>query len=172
MVDDFFKETNENPTIWRCLDHSRFIWTLQNSCLYFTRTDLMNDPYEGQPPISYLKENIDLLRERRDRVNEQLSPEDVGGPLPPVSPDDVLAPFEHFRKCYYINYWHESEHESVAMWKIYLSSGDGVAMKTNFEAVFSAIESPDNIEISGGRMKYVDYESSKFPHKNIFHLIP
>lgn len=167
MVENPFQEPEDNPTIWRFVDHSKFIWILQNTSLYFRRTDLMNDPYEGHPPVSYLRKNIDELQKRRERVNEKLSPDGVEGPLRPVSPDDVLAPFEHFRWSNYINCWHESEHESVAMWKIYLSSGDGVAIKTDFDSVFSAIKSSADGEVSGGRMNYVDFEESPFPHNNI-----
>jgi hypothetical protein len=58
------------------------------------------DPYEGNPPVSYLRKNIGELQKRRERVNEKLSPDGVDGPLPPVSLDDVLAPFEHFRRSY------------------------------------------------------------------------
>ncbi len=167
MVENFFEETEDDPTIWRFVDHSKFIWILQNTSLYFRRTDLMNDPYEGHPPVSYLRKNIDELQKRRERVNEKLSPDGVDGPLPPVSPDDVLAPFEHFRRSYYINCWHESELESVAMWKIYLSSGDGVAIKSNFDSLLSTIKSSADGEVSGGRMNYVDFEKSSFPHDNI-----
>lgn len=127
----------------------------------------MGDPYEGHPPIPHLEENINELRARRDRVNEELSVEGVDGPLPPVKPGDVLAPFEHFRKSVFINCWHESVHESVAMWKVFLSSGDGIALKTSFETVLSEVKAPDGVKIGGGRMNYADYEGSDFPHGNI-----
>lgn len=167
MPENFFNVPDGDPEIWRFIDHSKFIWILQNSSLYFRRTDLMNDPYEGHPPISYLESDLENLRERRERINDKLSPDGDNAPLPPAKPDDVLAPFEHYRRCYFINCWHENKHESVAMWKVFLSSGDGVAIKTNFETVYSAIKNSDDLEINGGRMNYENYEEYDFDYSNI-----
>lgn len=167
MPEDFFEVPEDNPPIWRFIDHSKFIWILQNSSLYFRRTDLMNDPYEGHPPISYLEDRMEDSRSRRDRINEILPPDGGDAPLPSTKPSDVLEPFEHFRRCYYINCWHMSDHESVAMWKLYLSSGDGVAIKTNYKTVFSAIKNSGDLEIIGGRMNYEDFENEEFDYDNI-----
>lgn len=167
MPENLFDVPDDNPQIWRFIDHSKFIWMLQNSSLYFRRTDLMSDPYEGHPPITYLQEELEDLRNRRESINEILSPDGVDAPLPPAQPGDVLEPFEHFRRCYYINCWHENDHESVAMWKLFLSSGNGVAIKTNFETIYSAIKDSNEFKVSGGRMNYEDYEEFDFDVSNI-----
>ncbi len=34
------------------------------------------------------------------------------------------------REIHFVSCWHENETESEAMWKLYLKSGDGVAIQT------------------------------------------
>jgi hypothetical protein len=34
-------------SVWRYIDLSKFVWMLQRKALYFTRADLLGDPYEA-----------------------------------------------------------------------------------------------------------------------------
>ena len=34
-----------------------------------------------------------------------------------------------------INCWHESDHESAAMWKLYAKDDNGIAIKTDFDSL-------------------------------------
>lgn len=153
----FKQPDNSDLPIWRFVDHSKFIWILQESALYFAQTDKLSDPYEGLPPVDFLREHLEQLKEMRDNLNEQLSSEK----LPPVTHDRVLAPYEHFRKSFYVNCGHESEYESVAMWKLYLSSGDGVAIKTTYEDLVESLDPHDEYDFHAGIVEYVDYDSSE-----------
>jgi hypothetical protein len=53
----FTKPQDPNVPIWRYMDFTKFVSMLENSALYFCRSDLLGDPFEG----SFSKAN-DMMR--------------------------------------------------------------------------------------------------------------
>jgi hypothetical protein len=47
---EFNPPDNENCKIWRYLDIPKFFWLLEKQSLYFSRADLLGDPFEGSIP--------------------------------------------------------------------------------------------------------------------------
>jgi hypothetical protein len=43
----FHKPKDIDVKIWRFMSLAKFLWMLQNGALYFSRSDLMDDPFEG-----------------------------------------------------------------------------------------------------------------------------
>jgi hypothetical protein len=43
----FKKPENLDVRIWRYMSLAKFLWMLQRNSLYFSRSDLMGDPFEG-----------------------------------------------------------------------------------------------------------------------------
>ena len=43
----FLQPANANAKVWRYMDFTNYIWTLECSALYFSRIDLLGDPFEG-----------------------------------------------------------------------------------------------------------------------------
>lgn len=66
----------------------------------------------------------------------------------------------------YINSWHMSEHESLAMWKLYDMSGNGLAIVTNFEKLCAGLSYDKPIYV--GCVEYIDYQSDETWLGNIF----
>ncbi len=60
-----------------------------------------------------------------------------------------------------VNCWHESNHESEAMWKLYASTNGGLAIKTRFDSFVKSFITDENIHI--GKVQYVDYENDLIP---------
>jgi len=50
MHSRFIAPTNPNTKIWRYMDFTKFLSLLEDSSLYFTRSDRFEDVYEGSTP--------------------------------------------------------------------------------------------------------------------------
>ena len=116
----------------------RFIWMLKEKKLYFWRiAELSGDPYEGTAP----RKLIEAANARPDGQAEKLGYGIAG-------------------KFAAINCWHKNEHESVAMWKLYSSWSEGVAIQTTVSKLKRIDERADYVI---GRVRYLDYEKKEPP---------
>jgi hypothetical protein len=57
--------------------------------------------------------------------------------------------------------------ESYAMWRLYDSSGKGVAIKTNAARLKAALQG--SAQILGGQVSYVDYGATYIPEGNVLY---
>lgn len=75
--------------------------------------------------------------------------------------------FQNLRNYIFINSWHESQHESAAMWKLYLKSNEGIAIQSTFGRLKDCFKqgTPD---IYIGQVYYRDYIKEKIPESNFF----
>lgn len=109
--------------LWRYMDFTKFVSILESQALFFARADKLGDPFEGSVP----KTNI----ASRPILNPDLSDEDV------IMYGFVMQQLPRFTL---INCWHESDHESEAMWKLYAGVNGGIAIKTNFNAFIKSFK--------------------------------
>jgi hypothetical protein len=93
--------------IWRYMDVARFLTLIDESKLYFARLHELGDPWEG----SWSKADSDELLSGSD-------------------PESRRRAVHEFNRLALISCWHENQQESVAMWKLYVSGREGVALKT------------------------------------------
>lgn len=143
----FVQPGNENVKVWRYMDFTKLVSLIDSRRLFFTRADKFEDPFEGSWP------RINVLA-------RQQAPAD----LPDASRENYLnamASLGRFTKQYVkrnaINCWHMNEHESAAMWKLYLKSDEGIAVQSTYTKLRSSIT--DNEPVYLGVVKYIDYES-------------
>jgi hypothetical protein len=59
-----------------------------------------------------------------------------------------------------------NDHESAAMWSLYLKSSEGIAIQSTYSRLKHSII--DDKEIYLGVVKYIDYENEKFNPGNMF----
>jgi len=152
----FENPSDEGMSLWRYLDFTKFLFLLESSSLYFCRGDKFrnNDPFEGSFPkreYEYLIQNSGL---------------------------EIAQNFyKAASKSTFINCWHLSEIESIAMWKLYSELNKGVAIKTtitNFKYAFNKT----NENVFAGIVQYIDYENDtyyarrghKYTSQNLFSL--
>jgi hypothetical protein len=169
MVHNYNITKNEfNSSIWRYLDFSKFMNLLENSNIFFPIVDLFEDKLEGFH--NALGENdyydvtnegqiikIDSALDERQIENSQL--------FKGYSSHHVDA----LRKSVGVSCWRFSEHESHAMWKVFLSSNEGVAIRTTFNDISKGIKcSKENQNICIGKVNYVDFKKNKIPIDNMF----
>jgi len=149
-----FPPSDESVRIWRYMDFTKFVWMLEHRSLYFARSDLLGDPFEG----SYSKANIKF----RPQVYKDML-EDVG------KLDRAFGMFSEFfqmmRKWIFINCWHMNDHESAAMWKVHSQSNESIAVQSTYKRLRDCL--PGKVDI--GIVRYIDYESDWLPEGNAFY---
>ena len=141
-------------TLWRYFDLPKFLATLQQRALYFSRADLLGDPMEGSFTRARAAEREALLANPpKGRTREGLE-----------------AVFNHnsrfdarTRLAVYVNCWHLGDHESMAMWQGYGGGAYGVAIRSTFGRLDAALAErfggSHGKDIFLGRVRYLDYLS-------------
>lgn len=141
------------------MDFTKYVALLEENALYFSglRQLADNDPFEG-----YLSwPSIDEYHHPR-----------LGG-SPDESPEERFAAavrlFQDLRSDFCVSCWHRSPHESAAMWRLYLQSGEGIAVRSTVGRLMAAVgRDPDPVYI--GDVRYIDYRSDRIPSANVLHL--
>ena len=133
--------------VWRYLDFPKFISMLELKQMPLARSDTFDDPYEGhwsKPTIAKLYAHS---------LSDQASSSTAGMILRQPNTERV----KHFISC-----WHVNEHESAAMWKLYVGSGSGIAIKSTYGALTDEI-SKSNISACIVKVEYLDYLRQETP---------
>lgn len=140
----------ENPSIriWRYMDFTKFVYTLDKACLYFTHVDLLGDPYEG----SYSRANTWIRKLAYSKSNETI-------PL-----EKVIETMRETRKHIFVNCWHMNEGESAAMWKLYAKTNEAICIQSSYERLKKNLPTFANI----GMVNYIDYDKEWVPEDNIY----
>jgi hypothetical protein len=127
-----FHTPDKSLTIWRYLDFPKFVDILLSSQLFFTRADKFQDPFEG---VLRLKDH--------ETIKALFSSE------------------ENIKQYYFLNCWHINETQSDAMWKIFLDTKNGIAIKSTVGDLITSLEvSQDDIYI--GEVYYRDFDKVTF----------
>ncbi len=130
------------------MDFTKFVSLLETQSLFFTRADKLGDPFEG----AYSK------------VNATLRPILYEGTIPELGLQQFAAFAKESRRYTTINCWHEGNHESAAMWRLYSREHDGIAIKTDFKSFSQSFTCSDSIYI--GKVNYVNYDTTFIPESN------
>jgi len=142
-----FRPPAHDLKLWRYMDFTKFVSTLENSGLFFARAIKMDDAFEG----GYSRGNEEL----RELVYKVLGPFQLDPRSVNKRRHDVV-----------LNCWHGSEHESAAMWKLYSSAAESICIQTSFSRLRKCL--PLGVEI--GRVQYIDYETEWVPERH--HTLP
>ncbi|MEW8201039.1 MAG: hypothetical protein AB2697_19820 [Candidatus Thiodiazotropha endolucinida] len=162
-----YETPNNESRLWRYMDFTKYVSMLSTSTLYFARADTFEDPFEGAKGVFDNKEKWDeyylsffmqAAKNQTDGVEWDQSDEYVN-----KEARRLLKEMEDVgianRERVYISCWHENEHESEAMWRLYSSYLDNaIAIRTTYLSLYSALGR--NPSISIGRVKYIDFNTS------------
>jgi len=120
--------------IWRYMDVARFLTLIYEKKLFFARLHELGDPWEGvwtRPASHQFVSRGDDPEYRRRLARE-------------------------FNSLALISCWHENERESVAMWKLYVSGREGVALKTTVGRLIRVVAANWARMPTIGRVRYED----------------
>jgi hypothetical protein len=142
-----FSPPEDNQRIWRYLDFTKLVSLLDKEALYFSRPERFDDPFEGSFSEINAQEWSSLSKQARD---------------------DLSYAHREVKRLTAINCWHMNDNESAAMWKLYLQSGEGVAIQSTFARLVKSLERTRK-DICIGQVSYVDYSSTKIPERNVLY---
>ena len=149
---EVFEPPRANAPILRYMDFVKFVWLLDRASLYFTRVDRLGDRFEG----SMSRANLSAREKMDERVVDRGRPE-------------LLRQWELVRRTlpqyHYVNCWTLSSYESVALWRLYVGDGNGVAIESTFRRLADAVHG-ERRPIFIGRVKYIDYDRDFIPEGN------
>jgi hypothetical protein len=127
-IETFAWEVNDVPqvkidsstSLWRYLTLQKLLSFLHRRALWFSRVDLLGDPFEGStPPIH--------VRRRNESKTE--------------NPDEIRRAYYTTRRWITVNCWYMGEHESDALWRIYAPNGEGVAIRAKQQNLVATLKS-------------------------------
>lgn len=123
-----------NATLWRFMDFTKYVSMLHRRALFFSRADQLPDPFEGLFGSHGLRgRSLEALDDRRG-----------------------------IRERVLLSCWHQNEHESAAMWRIYLSSEDGVAVRSSVARLRAGLEATSE-PVYLGQVRYLDSRVDRLP---------
>jgi hypothetical protein len=145
----FAQPENGAVKVWRYMDFTKLVSLIDTRHLFFSRADLLGDPFEGSLPRrsvhvrKHLVENFDLPTEKQQVLAEKL--------------EKMYESNKLFPKYHAVNCWHMNNHESAAMWKLYLKSEEGIAVQSTYEKLRESFTDVEKVYL--GVVKYIDYET-------------
>ncbi|MFN0262681.1 hypothetical protein ACKTEK_02270 [Tepidamorphus sp. 3E244] len=160
------------------MDIPKFLDLVISKNLWLSNAEVLaaDDPYEGLPDAYYFPHRIwnsidDLPKKIRDQIEFLYASE-----FPSKAEifknwyrlEEQMCLFKRFsRRQFYVNSWHAAQHESIAMWKIYASPGDGVAViTTGGRLTHSLDDASDDLHV--GAVKYWTPGTFQVGSENIF----
>ncbi|WP_410510265.1 hypothetical protein RSJ42_09145 [Methanosarcina hadiensis] len=133
---EFKINIDESAKVWKYMDFTKFVSLLEKKALFFVKADKLLDPYEGYYSLANVNTDPSL-----------------------VSRYELL---QTFRGEVGVNCWHVNEHESAAMWKLYLKSDEGISIQSNFKKLKECFHCCQRI-VYIGEINYVDYDTFEIP---------
>lgn len=143
----FVQPPNNAVRVWRYMDFTKLVSFLETRCLFFARADKLGDPFEGSWP----------------RINVHargIAPDFI----PPEGRENWLSHMvslgkmnKNWPRFNAINCWHMNEHESAAMWRLYLQSNEGIALQSTYQRLRDSFSGEEKVYL--GVVKYIDYEN-------------
>jgi hypothetical protein len=125
-------DLSARDVLWRYLDAAKFLDLLHNQTLFFSRGDQFEDKFEGGFTDS-LKHSI----QRSYNANK------------------IGFTYEEFRRRLrervFVNCWHKSPDDSMAMWSIYGRSSCSVAITTTVGQLKQSLEEQASCRVGKGR---------------------
>lgn len=117
------------PTLWRYMSFTKFLWLIQNKKLWFARADTLNDLWE----MALAGEQLEHVILRRPIPSlDSVEPEE------PIL-DRAKRINKYWRETTYISCWSSADHESYALWRIFCGSTDGIAISTPTRRLHEAL---------------------------------
>jgi hypothetical protein len=123
----FYKIPNLNSKIWRYMDFWKFESLINEKCLYFRRSDKLEDDMEGK----YAEANRQYVTAMYERFLQAYPLQD--------SHEHRETGNEAFRHAVFINCWHLNRVENIAMWERFTKTENSVVICTTLRKLFRSI---------------------------------
>ncbi|MEK6754152.1 MAG: hypothetical protein AABZ00_17975 [Chloroflexota bacterium] len=145
-----FPVENEQSTVWRYMDFTKFISLLDKKRLFLCRADRFEDSFEGSLPV------VNIDNSKTDFYREKILEGKWGYAKMQEYLKEKSERSELIKRFVYISSWYLNEYESAAMWKLYAQTNEAVAIKSTVKYLRESLPKYDELLI--GRVKYIDYK--------------
>lgn len=136
--------------IWRYMDFTKFMTLVDSEKLFLARADSFSDDlFEGSYPLK----NIENRKNIHGVTNASLI--------------ELEKVNKKFKEYIYFNCWHANDHESAAMWNLYLKSNEGISIQTSISRLSKSIKNDNNFMAHINEIKYIDYSRDEFIDDNV-----
>jgi hypothetical protein len=153
--------------LWRYMDFTKYVSLLSSRSLYFARADCFDDTFEGAKGLRKNKKRWDdhyadffrkAIRNPPEGYKFEMTDAEVEAQVSRLL-RDMETGGEYFRKRNYVSCWHESAHESEAMWRLYSSFlPNAVVVRSTHDALYRSLGRNPDIKI--GRVQYIDLKTN------------
>jgi hypothetical protein len=149
--------------IWKYMDLAKFVSMLATRSLYFACPIQFHDPYEGQLPRSHVEAESQMVQAFVDQtlaVRQQMASRGI--PLQNLDAafdrnfDRMRGARKEAAMKFGVSCWHDNEHESEAMWKLYSASGQGIAIESTVEQLRASLGDMKGLQIDP--IRYMDFD--------------
>lgn len=152
--------------LWRYMDFTKYMSLLSSRGLYFTRADCFEDNFEGAKGLKKNKAKWDLfyleffrsaIKSLPGKYNCKLSDSEIDEQAHKLL-RDMEESGETDKRRTFVSCWHESEHESEAMWRLYSSFlANAIVVRTSYQSLYMSLGCDPSIKI--GRIEYIDMKN-------------
>jgi hypothetical protein len=157
--DIFVEPEDKNVKIWRYMDIIKFLSILERKSLFFSRMDLLGDPFEGSIPKTKGQPKFNLL--------PKILTDDDNGTT--YSVPKSFSIHDSFRKLSYVYSFHINSAESAALWSIYTKSKQGVAIQSTYKNLCESFNDYSENDVFIGLVNYIDYTTETIQlYDNVF----
>ena len=146
----FPQPSDSKASVWRYMSTAKFISLLKDSALWLAPLESLGDPHEGSAPLALC-----------NALNDQFAEHD---PQLRIGLAQMLI---KMRSLVLVSCWNLSEYESEALWRLYTSSSEGIAIQASYESLVDVARSDNDLYI--GCIKYIDYDRESFPADNLLY---
>src|SRR5208283_350515 len=155
-----FPDSLKGLTLWRYINLAKLIDILSTRTLHFAALNSFEDQYEGTVPIGWQSP----IMVPSEQVSVPAGPDGLESVDIPIDEGDFLKD-EKIRGEMFVSCWHNSEHESAAMWH-QCSRGSGIAIKTTSDRLVEALQKAEE-EVEIAPIGYTEVAPPFLPHKLI-----
>ncbi len=147
------------------MDLARFASLLATESLYFACPTQFRDPFEGFLPRSHIEAESKMIQQvvmdpilsLRQQFADRALPLQRFDELVNKLASEVRTANHKAVSKFGISCWHESEHESDAMWKLYSASGQAIAIESTVGQLKASLGNIDGLIVD--RVRYMDFDS-------------
>ena len=145
----FHPPKNKNIKVWRFMDLAKYMFLINSKSLFFSRSDLLDDPYEGS--LAHINTKTQVARYKDT--------------IPQYALEELSSVRKAVRRWTYINCWYMNEHESNAMWMT-ATTKQSIAIQSTYADLHKYLALA-NLNICLGVVNYVDYKTHFMPENNL-----
>ncbi len=142
----------DDQAVWNYMDLQKFLNLIRTGSLFFCRVDKLSDRSEGRVPEA-------TIARWRERIRAGFYTPG-GHELTEADLDFYLNDLNRLRKSFLVDCWHESDHESPAMWKMYAENRYGLAIRSTIGRLKTAF-APLDEEVAIGQVNYIEPDYSQ-----------